>query len=57
MAWKTDKAYDKAQSKQTRQAAKQLQTPAWGQEDRRVRTAYDRDLRRQIPVDGKGRRK
>jgi hypothetical protein len=57
MARKTDKAYDRAQSKQTRQAAKQLQTPGWGQEDRRVRTAYDRDLRRTMPVDKKGRRK
>lgn len=57
MPRKTDKAYDKAQSQQTQQAAEQLQTPGWGQEDRRVRAAYDRELRRTMPVDKKGRRK
>lgn len=42
MARNTDKAYDKAQSKQTRAAAERFQRPDWGQEDPKTRAAYDR---------------
>lgn len=56
MARKTDKAYDKALSRQTRQAAERFQRSDWGQEDSRARRDYDRELRRSMPVDGKGRK-
>lgn len=52
-----DSAYDRAQSRLTRQAADAFQRPDWGQEDPRARRDYDRELRRQMPVDGKGRKK
>jgi hypothetical protein len=44
MPRKTDKAYDRAQSKQTRQAADRYQTPDWGQENPKTRAAYDQLL-------------
>jgi hypothetical protein len=57
MARKTDKAYDKALSRQTRQAAERFQRPDWGQEDERSRTAYDRLLEQGgTPVRKGGRR-
>lgn len=52
-----DKAYDKAQSRLTRDAESRYQTPDWGIEDLRTREAYDRELSRTTPVTGKrGRR-
>ena len=53
MARKTDKAYDKAQSKQTRAAAERYQRPDWGQEDPKVRAAYDQLVSRTGKKGGK----
>jgi hypothetical protein len=57
MSRKPDASYKKAQSRLVREAAESYQEPDWGQEDSRSRTAYDRDLRRSMPVNGKGRRR
>ncbi|MEU4235391.1 hypothetical protein AB0F17_64920 [Nonomuraea sp. NPDC026600] len=56
MSQKPDPSYRQAQSRLVHEAAKAYQTPGWGQEDDHSRTAYDRDLRRSMPVNGKGRR-
>ncbi|MFG1620198.1 hypothetical protein ACGFI3_46255 [Nonomuraea wenchangensis] len=57
MSHKPDAPYCKAQSRLVREAAEAYQSPGWGREDDRSRVAYDRDLRRSMPVDGKGRRR
>jgi hypothetical protein len=51
-----DRAYDSAQSRLTREAADAYGQPDWGEEDPRMRRAYDRELRRSMRVDGKGRK-
>lgn len=51
-----DAAYRKAQTRLTRQAAEQFQRVDSGREDPASRRAYDRELRRTMPVNGKGRR-
>jgi hypothetical protein len=54
---KPDASYRKAQSRLTREAATTYQTTVdSGREGSNARQAYDRDLRRSMPVDGKGRR-
>jgi hypothetical protein len=56
MARKPDASYLRAQSRVTREAAEKAQKPSWGTEDPKARAAYDRELRRSMPVDGKGRK-
>ncbi|MET7339124.1 hypothetical protein [Nonomuraea sp. NPDC005650] len=56
MSQKPDASYRQAQSRLVREAAEAYQTPDWGQEDGHSRVAYDRDLRRSMPVNRKGRR-
>ncbi|MEV0236111.1 hypothetical protein [Nonomuraea sp. NPDC050786] len=52
-----DEAYDRAQSRLTREAGRVYERPDWGDEDPRIRQAYDRELRRQMRVNGKGKRR
>jgi hypothetical protein len=47
-----DAAYDRAQSRLTRDAARRYQQPDWGQENPDVREAYDRELSNSMPVIG-----
>ncbi|WP_157249696.1 hypothetical protein [Nonomuraea typhae] len=51
-----DQAYDRAQARLTRDAARRYQQPDWGAEDPRARDAYDRELARTMPVRGQERR-
>ncbi|MEW1837506.1 hypothetical protein AB0392_06065 [Nonomuraea angiospora] len=52
-----DQAYDRAQSRLTRDAAHRYQQPDWGRENPRTRQAYDRELSQSMPVIGRrGRR-
>ncbi|MGV9386092.1 hypothetical protein ACWDRB_60525 [Nonomuraea sp. NPDC003707] len=53
----SDPAYDRAQSKLTRDAAHRYLQPDWGKENLRTREAYDRELSKTMPVIGRrGRR-
>ncbi|MEU7743345.1 hypothetical protein [Nonomuraea sp. NPDC049158] len=52
-----DKTYRKVQARLVHEAADGFEQPDWGTEDPRARRDYDRELRRTMPVDGKGKRR
>ncbi|MEU4235535.1 hypothetical protein AB0F17_65690 [Nonomuraea sp. NPDC026600] len=47
---------DQAQGNAVRTAHEKAVTPSWGTEKQSVRDAYDLELSREMPVDGKTRR-
>ncbi|WP_185845339.1 hypothetical protein [Nonomuraea sp. WAC 01424] len=58
MAHKSDDPdYSKAQSRQVQKAAEKYNQVDSGRESDSMRRTYDQELRRQMPVNGKGRKR